>query len=372
MRKARITAPAHHEKAYYHCVSRVVNREFVLHEAEKEQFVKYMRMYEKLYGLRVLSFCIMSNHFHILVEVPQAPEEGVSDSKLISLVTESLGEVEGRRLEWRMNHYLKQNNMRALEELRKNWQKRMWDISQYMKSVLGNFTQWFNKKHNRTGTLWEGRFKSTLVQGEGRALKAMAAYIDLNPVRAKICDDPKDYRWCGYAEAVAGNKHARECLRFLTTVSSHGGLKPEEYCPQTMKDSMEMWRRVLFGLPENEKMLKKWRELQGKAEKRYEGTKHACLVDITGASRKRLPREKVLEVMANGGKLTTYETLSCRARHFCEGAALGTKSFVEEVFQENREKFGKRRVGGACEVKGVSKTEESFHTLRAIPEGVFT
>jgi len=369
MRKARIVAPAHHEKAYYHCVSRIVNREFVLQEAEKEQFVKYMRMYESLYRLRVLSFCIMSNHFHILVEVPQAPEEGISDSKLISLVTNNLGEVEGRRLEWRINHYLKQNNIRALEELRAGWQKRMWSISQYMKSVLGNFTQWFNKKHNRTGTLWEGRFKSTLVEGEGRALKAMAAYIDLNPIRAKICDDPKDYRWCGYAEAVAGNKHARACLRFLTTVSSHGGLKPEEYCPRTEKESLEMWRRVLYGLPENEKHLEQWQELQERAEERYEGTKYACTIDITRATRKRLPREKVLEVMARGGKLTTYETLSCRVKYFCDGTAIGAKGFVEEVFQGNREQFGKRRTEGAREIK---EGHSPFHTLRELPEGVFT
>ncbi len=61
-------------------------------------------------------------------------------------------------------------------------------------------------------TLWEDRFRSVLVERKGQALRAMAAYIDLNPVRAKICDDPKDYRWCGYAEAVAGGKEAREAV----------------------------------------------------------------------------------------------------------------------------------------------------------------
>ena len=70
MRPARIIAPAHHEKAYYHCISRIVNREFVLHEQEKEQFVGLMRKYEKLYGLRVVTYCIMSNHFQVQIKLP--------------------------------------------------------------------------------------------------------------------------------------------------------------------------------------------------------------------------------------------------------------------------------------------------------------
>ena len=62
------------------------------------------------------------------------------------------------------------------------------------------------------GTLWEERFKSVLVE-DGHAARTMAAYIDLNPVRAGMVDDPKDYRWCSYAEAVAGKKRAREGLQ---------------------------------------------------------------------------------------------------------------------------------------------------------------
>ncbi len=52
-----------------------------------------------------------------------------------------------------------------------------------------------------------------LVEGKGRTLSIMAAYIDLNPVRAGIVKDPADYRWSGYAEAVAGRKTARMGLK---------------------------------------------------------------------------------------------------------------------------------------------------------------
>lgn len=60
--------------------------------------------------------------------------------------------------------------------------------------------------------LWEERFKSVLVGGTPGALTAVAAYIDLNAVRAGIVGDPKDYRFCGYGEAMGGSKQARDGL----------------------------------------------------------------------------------------------------------------------------------------------------------------
>ena len=68
------------------------------------------------------------------------------------------------------------------------------------------FTQWLNKRQRRKGPLWEDRFKRVLIEKQEERVKTMAAYIDLNPVRAGLVEDPKDYRWCGYAEAVAGNR----------------------------------------------------------------------------------------------------------------------------------------------------------------------
>ena len=55
MRRPRVKAPETHSAGYYHCVSRVVGREFLFGDEEKDQFVRYMRLYEKLYGLRVVS-----------------------------------------------------------------------------------------------------------------------------------------------------------------------------------------------------------------------------------------------------------------------------------------------------------------------------
>ncbi len=67
IRQARIRGEG---KSYYHCISRVVDRQFVLKEEEKEHFVALMRKLEAFHGMRVVTYCIMSNHFHLLIEEP--------------------------------------------------------------------------------------------------------------------------------------------------------------------------------------------------------------------------------------------------------------------------------------------------------------
>ena len=73
MRRLRFRGPKNLPVAYFHCVSSVVGREFLLGPAEKDDLLKLMRIYEKLCGLCIGSYCLMSNHFHLLVEVPQRP-----------------------------------------------------------------------------------------------------------------------------------------------------------------------------------------------------------------------------------------------------------------------------------------------------------
>jgi hypothetical protein len=83
-----------------------------------------------------------------------------------------------------------------------------------MKGVNQVFAQWFNRRHDRKGHLWGDRFKSVIVEG-GRAARVISSYIDLNPVRAGIVEDPKDYRWSGYGQAMAGVDTALRTMRNL-------------------------------------------------------------------------------------------------------------------------------------------------------------
>ena len=80
-------------------------------------------------------------------------------------------------------------------------------LPKMMQAVGRSYVQIFNKVHGRTGTLWEGRYRSTLIQTE-RYLLACMAYIDLNPVRATMVAQSEDYVWSSYGH-YAGRRHDR-------------------------------------------------------------------------------------------------------------------------------------------------------------------
>src|SRR5210317_1412486 len=104
--------------AIYHCVSRIVNREFVLKDEEREEFVHLMQLYARFSQVKVWTYCVMSNHFHILVEVPAPPEDGGaswSDQRLLDHLATIYGEHKMANLSWELSHYREQNNDEAAE-----------------------------------------------------------------------------------------------------------------------------------------------------------------------------------------------------------------------------------------------------------------
>lgn len=74
-------------------------------------------------------------------------------------------------------------------------------LPQMMQAVGRSYVRYFNDRHGRTGTLWEGRYRSTVVQSD-RYLLACMVYLDLNPVRAGIATQPIDYPWSSHAHAL--------------------------------------------------------------------------------------------------------------------------------------------------------------------------
>jgi putative transposase len=203
------------ESYCYHVMSRTCGGEVLFDDVEKEALRRVIWRMAEFSGIKVVTYCLMGNHFHLLAEVPHrdtwlqrfAGAEG--EAKLfehlrvlysrayIGLLRDELSDLRARGLT-------------ALAEQRiEAMKKRFCDLSLFVKEVKERFSRWFNKRHGRRGTLWMDRFKSVLVEGKGEALRTMAAYIDLNPVRAGLVKDPKDYRWCGYAEALAGTRRMR-------------------------------------------------------------------------------------------------------------------------------------------------------------------
>ena len=213
-------------------------------------------------------------------------------------------------------------------------------------------------------------FKSILVQGESVALKTIAAYIDLNPVRARMMHDPKDYRWCGYGEAMgtrAGSK-AQEAVRYLVelTYREYGG----KACALSSSAVLARWRRYMFGLPEDGATAKRHTERVKEQRKKVKNMEELPSGEI--GQQKRVSPEKVLEVLENQGEVSLIEACGCKVRYFIDGAALGARQFVEEVFQANRGCFGAMRTEGARALKGIKQgTTKELYGLRDLRKEVF-
>ncbi|MEO6006129.1 MAG: transposase [Opitutus sp.] len=299
MRQARIKVDPEVDQAIYHCMTRVVNKERLFDETAREILRRQLWLVAEYCGVEVLTYAILSNHFHVLTRVPR--RETPSDSELLRryrLLYPKPTRYQAARLSV-IQSQLATNGPEAVA-----WRRRqlslMGDVSQYMKLVKQRFSIWFNKSHRRIGTLWCERFKSVLVEPRGAALLVMAAYIDLNLVRAGLAADPKDGRFCGYAEAVAGSEQAR---RGIVTVI---GL-PD------WSEAQSAYRQLLFGT----------------------GTE-------TRESKQAISLEDFQRVMREGGKLPMPDVLRCRIRYFSDGAVLGSQAFVAIHLARYRQRTGRR------------------------------
>ena len=327
--------------AVYHCLSRVVDRRFIFGDAEKEMFVQFLREYEQFCGVQVLTFCVMSNHFHVLVEVPKRPEKPPDGEEVLRRLKGLSGAaITAGKAKQMLEMFAEARDEKGAAEYLAQFHRRMWDVSEFIKLLKQRFTQWYNGRMERKGTLWEDRFKSVLVEGEGDPLVTMAAYIDLNPVRAGLVADPAEYRWSGYGEAMAGRARAREGVRRIYGL----GVRRLEV---TRTESMKGYRMRVFS-----------QGLEG-----LEGT------DADGNPLRRgLDRAAVEKVLAERGRVGLDEYLRCRVRYFSDGVALGSRGFVDGVFGRFRRHFSAGRSSGARRMRGL---ESDLFTARDLRVDVF-
>ena len=209
--------------AYYHATSRCAFQTFAFEAASKEMFVRIMRRAEAFSGVRVANYCVMDNHFHLLVKVPRRQE--VDDAELDRRLAVLYGDVKANAIRRRWNDLAVTESGAALVQRERDaLRARMYDISHFMKTLKQRFSLWYTTHHgNLEGSIWQGRFHSTLVENSASALSAVSAYIDRNPVRAGIVEDAKDYAWSGYGAARHGDANAREGI--LSIVSEGAGAR---------------------------------------------------------------------------------------------------------------------------------------------------
>jgi putative transposase len=237
MRFARVTAEG---KGFYHLISRCIAGTFVfaisgLGRANAEKFVSMIERYSAFSGIQILDYSLMSNHFHLVCLVP-APRRLSVEEVLKRIAARYSPECvqKLRALQARLAEL--PGGPEQFDRLLDKYRRRMNDLSIFMKELKGDFAQWYNRTYNRYGALWAERFKSVLLEG-GQALAIVVAYVGLNPVRAGLCKDPKDYRYCGYAKAVArGTPEALEGIRIVLD------LPPETSVEELRRE----YRKLLF------------------------------------------------------------------------------------------------------------------------------
>lgn len=145
--------------AFYHITARGNEQgDIYRNDGDRERFLEYLETAVGRYKAVIHVYCLMSNHYHLLLSTPKG------------------------------------------------------NLSQIMKHINGGYTTWFNKRHNRYGHLFQGRYKAILVEADPYAGE-LSQYIHLNPVRAGIVGLPEQYQWSSYTAYSGKTKPSR----WLTT-----------------------------------------------------------------------------------------------------------------------------------------------------------
>ena len=151
--------------AGYHVTSRGDRREAIFEDdVDRQHFLAVLAAATQRFDVAVFAYCLMDNHYHLVI------------------------------------------------------QTRLANLSQLMRQINGVYTQQYNRRHDKVGHLFQGRFKAILVDQDAYLLEVIR-YVDLNPVRARLVRDPANWRWSSYAAHI-GNVVSAEWLDSVTVHSN--------------------------------------------------------------------------------------------------------------------------------------------------------
>ena len=366
MRKPRPNFP---RPCYVHLINRTVNREFLFGRTEKEFFVELMRRVEAFTGCTVLTFVIMSNHYHILLAENSMPE--IDDAELLARMEALYGAGHTtfkEDKEWLL--MCREAGMdHAAEELRQKYLARMHNVAGFMHCLNQRFAEYINRTKKRTGHLWGDRYKRIDVERDSDALSAMACYIDMNPVRAGLEEDPAMYRWSGYGAASGGVEQAQAGLVRLYEVDSTRALG-------SGADAVEA-----KAIPENPKRQESDTAGAGNAEAgdgaaalagrwKNVAARYRMLVFETGVrksdasgrtTRPGFSREQIQKVLDRVGLLTMAQFLRCRSSYFSSSVAFGSQKFIKEIEPVLTKQFGFKK---SREPQSIEEADTDFKVFR--------
>jgi putative transposase len=303
------------EPGVYHVISRTALAGFVLGDMEKDFFLNLIRRLSRVYFAEVLGFCLMGNHFHLLVRMH--PGENQSDEEI------------KRRFSL---YYGKEAEIRddQIPHLREKWAS----LSEYVKEIKQVFSRYYNRRHSRRGFFWSERFKS-LILDNGETLINCLAYIDLNPVRAGIVDKPEFYRWCSLGYHVQRNNQ-EDFLSLDFGLAEFGVLDK--------KKRLGHYRRFVY-----EKGGLEDRGLKDRGQRS----------EVSG-------RKKEKSKDYEGYEIGVLNRFRYRTRYFTDSGIIGSKVFVDRVYRQFKDHFTSKHEKQPRTIKGL----EGLYSLKRLSEAI--
>jgi len=279
------------QEASYHCMSRTVAGQSLFGSAEREFFRTLLRKLALFCQVVVIDFTCLSNHFHVIVQIPAQVQ--MDDHQLLASLERFYGPEHAKTLAFAKA--LVDPDTSLLEQLRHGYLKRMGDLSIFFKELKERFSKWFNRVHERFGTLWAERFKSVFIANDTTVILNVAMYVDLNACRAGMSPRPEEYPHGALWEALERDGPARQAFAKLL--------------PGTTWEEKWAW---------------------------YQQRLYARGACPTKSGQAALDPEEVYKVFQAGGKLTFAEMLHLKVVAFTEGIAIGRQGFLDEIAELHR------------------------------------
>ena len=200
-RTARVKKDAN-GTAHYHLMSQANDKKFLFEEGHvKDSLIDALKRAAEFSGIGLEAYAGMDNHFHVVCEVVRT-DEPVPEAELIRRVGVLKGAAAAKVLAEHWAELREAGLLSLVEAAQKRLRERMNDISEFMKTFKEAFNVRFKRERGYTGSIWSGRFKSTLIE-DGRYLEICRRYVYLNPVRAGIVRHAADYAWSWIAPSDA-------------------------------------------------------------------------------------------------------------------------------------------------------------------------
>jgi len=210
---------------YYHCVSRCVRRSFLCgtdkytgqsYEHRRGWVEERLLFLSSVFSISICAYAVMSNHTHVVVCVDKDMADSWSMKEVVRRWHQLyLGTLLSQK--YQRGDALSKGEMISLEETVTIYRQRLYDISWLMRNLNEHIAREANKEDGCTGRFWEGRFKSQALLDESAVLACMA-YVDLNPIRAKMETTPETSKHTSIQnriQALIKGEQPKKLMRFV-------------------------------------------------------------------------------------------------------------------------------------------------------------